>query len=150
MAPGPVPAPTDSLRQRSETRQGGGNPGWGSGSGRPGGGVVPRHIYTTRGYTGIAWQPWPGALYPPWVHPRPPATHGVLPGTPSPVDRRAADGPLGSRPQIALGHIYSPANSRWFVHGAPIRQDYGEIKRRERLKDWIRPRGISNQATWGP
>ena len=53
---------------------------------------------------------------------------------------------LGSEAQVALGRKYFLANSRWNVLGAPIRQDYGEMARRELAQDWIRPKGISNQA----
>ena len=58
---------------------------------------------------------------------------------------------LGSKAQIALGQKGPGANSRWFLHGPPIRQDYGEFARRGLAEDWIRPRGISKHGPFqGP
>ena len=55
-------------------------------------------------------------------------------------------GALGSRLQLALGRNTSEVNSRSYVFGPPIRQDYGEMARREVTQDWIRAKGISKQG----
>ena len=63
--------------------------------------------------------------------------------------REHRDGALGSSGQNALGQ----RASKWILSvleaRPPIRQDYGEMTRRETHQDWIRPRGISNQGPGG-
>jgi len=126
-----------------KTRQGGGF--W---AGKPGGRreEYPVHIPfggTTGGIPALSRGPLP---YPGYTPPSP-----LYPGRPVLWVHRAAyreNEALGSRAYIALGHEYFLANSRWYVCGAPIRQDYGEMRCEETAKDWIQPKGISNQATW--
>ena len=79
------------------------------------------------------------------------STHAhVPPGTPTPGFSEPAVRALGSRPQLALGSETAYGNSSSDVSRPPIRQDYGQMSRRELSWDWIQPKGILNQGPGGP
>ena len=111
------------------------------------------YMGTSRPYTvgtsiGSAWQAGPG----------PPSRSLATPRAKSPpadppsrvrARARAPNGrPWGSTAQIALGGEPSRGKHGNLEGRAPIRQDYGEIKRQHLPEDWIRPKGISKPGTW--